>query len=145
MIIRTPTTHDAAVIRDLVAQLGYPGMTEQQANKKIRQYSTGDYALLVAEIGNKIVGFISLHWFDIFHSPGVMGRISAFCMDENYRSQGLGELLLKAGEDLLIAHGCTKIEVTSNISRTRTHQFYPKFGYTEDSKRFVKYPGKNSD
>jgi hypothetical protein len=46
---------------------------------------------------------------------------------------------LKAGEIILREHGAVKIEVTSNARRAQAHQFYLKAGYTEDSKRFVKY------
>jgi GNAT superfamily N-acetyltransferase len=139
MIIRKALTSDASSIKKLLIQLGYPGLSEAETHKKISDYSEVNYALLVAEIDNDVIGFISLHWFDIFHSPGKMGRITAFCVDENFRSQGVGQRLLEAGEELFVANGCTKIEVTSNEKRVRTHKFYPKVGYIEDSRRFVKY------
>lgn len=47
-------------------------------------------------------------------------------------------------EKFLEARGCEKFEVTSNARRTRTHGFYLKNGYVEDSRRFVKYPGRPS-
>lgn len=140
MIIRKALTTDASSIKKLLIQLGYPGLTEAETHKKISDYSEMNYSLLVAEIDNDVVGFISLHWFDHFHSPGKMGRITAFCVDEQFRSQGVGQKLLAAAEELFIFCGCSKIEVTSNEKRIRTHQFYPKVGYIEDSRRFVKYP-----
>ena len=142
MIIRKADGRDSSSIKKLLIQLGYPGLSIDETHKKISEYDKDTYQVLVAEIDNEVAGFISLHWFDIFHSPGKMGRITAFCVDEKFRSQGIGQKLLKASEEFLISKGCTKIEVTSNEKRIRTHQFYPKVGYTEDSKRFVKYPGK---
>ena len=144
MIIRTARSEDSVAIKHLLAQLGYPGLNEEETNKKISSYAEDNYKLLAAEVDGEVVGFISLHIFNIFHSPGKIGRISAFCVDERFRSQGFGKKLLQAAEDFFLSKGCTKIEVTSNERRTRTHQFYLKIGYTEDSKRFVKYPKQGS-
>jgi GNAT superfamily N-acetyltransferase len=143
MIIRQATSADASAIKKLLIQLGYPQLTVDQTNQKISTYSQENYALLVIEAEENVAGFISLHWFDIFHSMGKIGRMSAFCVDESYRSQGLGKQLLKAAEDFLIAQGCNKLEVTSNEKRIRTHKFYADCGYVEDSRRFVKYIGKH--
>jgi GNAT superfamily N-acetyltransferase len=142
MIIRKAVATDASSIKKLLIQLGYPGLSVEETHKKISDYNEDTYCVLVSEVDNEVVGFISLHWFDLFHSPGKMGRISAFCVDDKLRSQGIGQKLLQASEEFLISAGCTKIEVTSNERRVRTHQFYPKVGYIEDSRRFVKYPGK---
>src|SRR5688572_5794510 len=139
MIIRHATSEDAASIKNLLIQLGYPDLDVEEANQKISAYHEESYALLVVETDQAVAGFISLHWFDIFHSKGKIGRITAFCVDENHRSKGYGKLLLKAAEDFLIAKDCTKLEVTSNERRTRTHKFYLDCGYIEDSRRFVKY------
>lgn len=142
-MIRHATPADAPAIKNLLIQLGYPQLTVDQTNQKISAYSRENYALLVIEVEQYVAGFISLHMFDIFHSEGKMGRISAFCVDEKYRGKGLGRKLLKAAEDYLIEKGCSKLEVTSNEKRIRTHKFYADCGYIEDSRRFVKYIGKH--
>ena len=137
MVIRQASPADAASIQTLLAQLGYPG-EEFIVYKAIQTYSNEGYHLIVGEADAEIVAFVSLHWFDIFHSPGKMGRITAFCVSENYRSQGIGRELLQASEEFFITKGCTKVEVTCNLRRTLTHEFYLKNGYVIDSKRFIK-------
>jgi GNAT superfamily N-acetyltransferase len=139
MIIRQATSADSTGIKSLLAQLGYPGLTEDEVKAKIKTYTSGSYNLLVTEVDGEVIAFISLHVFEIFHSKGLIGRISAFCVDENFRSKGIGAKLLQAAEDFFIKSGCSKIEVTSNAKRTRTHQFYLNLAYEEDSRRFVKY------
>lgn len=139
MTIREAKENDAPAIKELLIQLGYSTLDVDATNQKISTYSQDTYTLLVTEVDGRVTGFISLHWFDIFHSPGKIGRITAFCIDEKHRSRGHGKQLLKAAEELLITKGCTKLEVTSNERRTRTHQFYLDCGYKEDSRRFVKY------
>jgi GNAT superfamily N-acetyltransferase len=143
VIIRHATSSDASAIKDLLIQLGYPKLTVDETNQKISSYSSENYALLIIEADHEVAGFISLHWFDIFHSVGKIGRMTAFCVDEKHRGQGLGKKLLKAAEDFLISKGCNKLEVTSNEKRTRTHKFYADCGYMEDSRRFVKYIDKH--
>lgn len=139
MIIRKATPQDATAIQRLLDQLGYPDLPEQGVVEKINAYSGTSYCVLVGELNLSVIGFISMHWFEVFHSAGTIGRISAFCMDEVFRSQGLGQQLLEAAEGFLIKQGCTKLEVTSNIRRLRTHEFYLARGYGEDSRRFTKY------
>jgi GNAT superfamily N-acetyltransferase len=140
MNIRQAIADDAKYIRSLLAQLGYPDFSEADAMEKIELYSKPGYRMLVSvDREAKVVGFIALHWFDLAHWKGMMGRITAFCIDEKIRGHGIGQQLLRAGEVVLHEQGAIKIEVTSNERRTDAHKFYLKAGYIEDSKRFVKY------
>lgn len=139
IIIRTAVSSDAKPVQNLLAQLGYPDLSEKEVEEKIKAHEGANYKLLVAELANQVVGFISLHLFDLMYWRGKMGRITAFCVDENARSQGIGLQLLEEAERYLFSHGCEKLEVTSNAVRVRTHAFYLKAGYLEDSRRFVKY------
>ena len=138
MNIRQASSHDSGAIQRLLTQLGYPPPDVAFVVNKIENYSMGDYQLLVCDIEGEIVGFISLHWFDIFHSEGKIGRITALCVSEHVRAQGIGLQLMNVAEKLLRSKGCSKVEVTCNFKRTSTHEFYRKIGYTEDSKRFIK-------
>ena len=137
MTIRQAIASDAGSIGHLLTELGYP-RNESFVTERIKGHSFGNYHLLVAEVDSEITGFISMHWFDMFHSNGLMGRITAVCVNERFRSQGLGKLLTDAAEKFLYAKGCSNVEVTCNLRRTRTHEFYKKNGYGEDSKRFIK-------
>lgn len=139
MTIRKATLHDALKIQQLLDQLGYPNLNEGDVISNIKSHTKEGYSLLVVELDHSVVAFIALHWFDLVHWKEKMGRISSFCVDERFRSKGVGKALLQAAEQLLAEKGCAKIEVTSNERRTKAHQFYLDLGYVEDSKRFVKY------
>ena len=138
--IRQAIREDAAALAVLLTQLGYPPPQENLdfVLGKIETYSAGTYRLLVCEVEGDVVGFISLHWFQIFHSPGMMGRITAFCVHERVRGKGIGQYMLAEAEKFLAAQGCTSVEVTSNMRRLQTHDFYLQHGYAETSKRFIK-------
>ena len=137
MIIRQGKLADSSSIHQLLEQLGYPQHDDKVA-QAIELYNKESYHLLVVEDDSMIAGFASLHWFDMFHSRGKMGRITAICIQDELRSKGIGHKLLLASEEFLKLKGCTKIEVTCNLKRTLTHEFYTKNGYTIDSKRFIK-------
>lgn len=139
MVIRPAQPQDSKFVKDLLAQLGYSDLSLDDVDEKIKSHTLPGYAMLVIEDNGVVVGFIALHWFELAHWKGKMGRITSFCIEEKVRSQGIGLSLLKAGEEILREAGCAKLEVTSNQRRQRAHEFYLKNGYVEDSKRFVKY------
>ena len=141
MVIRRAKKADAVRICSLLAQLGYPDFDSKITAERIRVHRQPGYAMLVAEMNGVVVAFISLHWFELAHWKEKFGRITSFCVDESCRSQGIGTLLLKAGEAILTRKKCNKIEVTSNNRRTRAHQFYLGAKYQEDSRRFTKLTG----
>ena len=138
MIIREAEMKDASSLANLLGQLGYP-TSESSSQDKIKIYSGDGYKMLMGESDNKVIGFISLHWYISPHQPGYIGRITAFCMDETVRSQGLGTLLLQAAEQFFKEIDCCKIELTSNLKRSRTHHYYDKLGYEQVSKHYVKF------
>ena len=141
MLIRPAKINDSIAIQSLLGQLGYPIFDEQEVVEKIKLHQQPGYCILVSEIENKVVGYISMHWFELMHWKGSIGRFSSFCIDETFRSKGVGQALLKEAEAFLIKQECIKLEVTSNLRRARTHEFYLKAGYVEDSRRFVKVLG----
>ncbi|MBL0743166.1 GNAT family N-acetyltransferase [Chryseolinea lacunae] len=140
MIIRQAIASDAAAIGTLLAQLGYPPpeSNPEFVKEKIEYYSRPFFQLLVAEENQGVSGFISLHWFEVFHSPGMLARITAFCVNEQLRSTGIGHHLLETSYKFLSEQGCHAVEVTSNMRRSRTHEFYLKKGFLETSRRFIK-------
>jgi GNAT superfamily N-acetyltransferase len=137
MIIRQGISADSPYLQKLLEQLGYPQQGDRVI-EAIESYFEPGYYLLVAEVDNGIVGFASLHWFDMFHMRGKMGRITAICIQEELRSKGIGHNLLTASEEFFKSKGCVKVEVTTNLKRTLTHEFYAKNGYEINSKRFIK-------
>ena len=137
MIIRKANPADASHLVRLLEQLEHP-LDITVVREKIHAYKLANYHLLVSEVNNQVIGFASLHWYDVFYSPGYVGRITAFCIDEKFRSKGLGRTLLQAVEEFFKTRGCIRIEVSSNERRSGAHQFYLSNGYIINSKRFIK-------
>lgn len=137
MIIRQATVGDTAAISRLLYELGYSS-DQKFVKNQIDIFNRDGYHTLVCELDHTVVGFLSMHWFSMFHSEGIMGRVTAMCVSENVRDHGIGGLLLAEAEKVFYENDCTYVEVTSNIRRTMTHHFYLKHGYTEDSRCFIK-------
>ncbi len=142
MIIRAAKTKDASVLSNLLEQLGYP-TSVSSCREKIKAYTKKGYKMLMAEVDRSVTGFISLHWYDTPHQSGSIGRITAFCVNEQSRTKGYGTQLLTAAEQHFKNLYCYKIEVTSNLRRTQTQQYYKNMGYGETSKHFVKFLKKD--
>jgi len=138
MQVREASKTDILQLKRLLIQLGYPEQDETEILLQLERHRKEDYRLLVAEIDQEVVAFIALHCIHVFHKSIAMGRITAFCVDEHVRGQGIGIQLLQAAETWFRSMGCNKVEVTSNNKRSTTHQFYRQRGYTEESKRFSK-------
>ncbi len=135
--MREATAKDLAALSDLLGQLGYK-LEHAELERKVRLFLEEDYRILVCEEGKHIVGFITLHIFEPFHLPGRTGRITSFCIDENYRAKGIGTQLLNAARQFLKKNHCRRIEVTSNDRRKDAHQFYVRRGFNAGSTKFVK-------
>lgn len=139
MIIREATEKDAHALALLLAQLGYPAPTDEIL-KRIHLHRHDGYKLMMGEVDSQPVGFIALHWYHAFHHPRPIGRVVAFCVDEAHRSKGWGSQLLKYAEDFFQNKNCLKVELTSNLKRKESHDYYFRKGYQQKSMHFVKLP-----
>lgn len=137
MVIREAEEKDAAILSNLLAQLGYPTSVEE-SKERIAHHQQDGYKLFLAELSNVPIGFIALHWYRAVHHPEMIGRIVAFCIDEPFRDRGWGSKLLKYAEDFFRDKHCFKVELTSNLRRKVTHEYYLRKGFDQRSMHFVK-------
>jgi GNAT superfamily N-acetyltransferase len=72
------------------------------------------------------------------HRDKPVGRINVLVIAQAHRDQGLGRLLVEAAETRFRALGCGLIEITSNDSLAKAHDFYRHLGYQRTSTRFAK-------
>lgn len=107
--------------------------------KRLRAVELGatDVAL-VAEEDAKVIAVASLHVFELFHQPGLIGRITSFVVDASARRKGVGSKLLAAADEFFRGVGCIRAEVTSGEHRSDAHTFYISQGYAADERRFLK-------
>lgn len=93
---------------------------------------------MVAEEDDKVIGLLSCHGQFLLHHMDMVFEIQELYVDEDYRSQKAGQLLIERLEAILKEQGYKFLEVASNIKRTDAHRFYLKNGFGQTHYRFTK-------
>jgi len=119
---------DVDGVADLVTQLGYPSTPRDIARRFERIDGRDDQALLVADDGSAVVGWMhvgSHPYLESDDSAEILGLVVA----EGQRSRGVGGALVGAAETWAAERGCQVIRVRSRITRDRAHAFYERGGF----------------
>nr|WP_067060206.1 GNAT family N-acetyltransferase [Mucilaginibacter sp. L294] len=137
MSIRIANINDAANIKSLLNQLGYPTQSEQLTDKIVKLINHPDQSLVVYDdAGVKAV--MSIHFVPQIALDGDFAIISYLAVDESARSEGIGRKLEDYCVRLAEDRNCDRIQVHCNIRRTEAHRFYERQGYQESRKYFIK-------
>ncbi|MCS4238189.1 N-acetylglutamate synthase-like GNAT family acetyltransferase [Myroides gitamensis] len=139
MKIRTMEEKDAAVVADLLKQLGYPDTLDFLPAKIVNMRQESREKLLVVEEQDQVIGLISLSLIPQLALRGDFMRISYFAVDAETRSKGIGKQVEDYVAALARQMGCDRIELHCHSRRTQAHDFYLRQGYEEVPKYFVKY------
>lgn len=91
----------------------------------------------VAEAGDEIIGFISLHIQQLLHHCGAVGEIQEFYIDRDFRGRGIGRLLMNKVEQCAGARSVKSLEVTSNQKRAENVKVYERLGFKLTHNKFT--------
>ncbi|QFU92468.1 aminoalkylphosphonic acid N-acetyltransferase [Amycolatopsis sp. YIM 10] len=142
MRIRPAHPTDAAVVNELLHQLGYPQDDTTATANRIRNWGDNpDGAAYVADVDGELLGLIAVLACPFFERAGYWGRIVALVVSDRVRGQGIGGQLVAVAESFAASRGCVRIEVTSADRREDAHEFYRRRGYlsqTGNSSRFLR-------
>lgn len=137
--IRLATREDAPAVRNLLEQLGYEAELPGIERALAEGFGHAEARVFVYELSNQnIAGFVSIVRLFYFPELRNITRITAICINERYRSCGIGTQLLDFVESLATQNGDAAIEVTCSMRRARAHHFYLQHGYAQHSYKFVK-------
>lgn len=132
--IRTATLKDANPIASLLAQLGY----QTPADKLKRLLDPAhDSAIYVAVLDNKVVGVMSLIYFDYLPSAERYCRIVTLVVDQALRGWGIGKALMAQAQQSALAQQCQVLELTTGLQRTDAHAFYEHLGFERVSYKYI--------
>ena len=127
--IRDATLDDAAVIADLLGQLGYPS-TASEVIERIERLREFPAAMIhLAEIDGRPVGVITCHIFPSIHAPTPVAWLTTLIIDSGHARRGIGKALTESAEHWARAQGALRIAVTSGKHRDGAHAFYQQLGY----------------
>ena len=86
--------------------------------------------LIVVEAAGDVIGTLQ---FTILLSLTYQGRpraqIEAVRIDRRYRSQGIGQLLIRWAIERARQTNCHMIQLTTNAARADAHRFYERLGF----------------
>jgi GNAT superfamily N-acetyltransferase len=130
MIVRKATDSDAEQVAQLSFQLGYLVTSEETARRILELSGNSEHAVLVADEGGMLLGWIHVH---LAHSLAVDGRVevAGLVVDENHRGRGVGRVLMERAEIWAREKNCTSVRLRSNVLRGAAHLFYERLGYRE--------------
>jgi len=137
--IRKATSNDLESIYLLICEL-----EDQQIEGEtfegvfLRNISDPHIYYLVAEINNRIVGFLSLHVQYILHHSKPTCELQELNIVNELRGSGIGALLMNEAEHIAKELNLEEIELTTKTHRERAQAFYKKLNYTHTHNKFVK-------
>lgn len=112
----------ARLMPQLSPRLGAPSREEL---RRVAGSETG--ALLAAVAGERIVGVLTLAWYDA--PSGRKAWIEDVVVDAATRGRGIGEALVREALALACREGVARVMLTSNATRRAAHRLYERMGF----------------
>jgi GNAT superfamily N-acetyltransferase len=128
--IRSINENDAAEIAELSRQLGYPLAVEQISRNIQAVISSDDHDAFVAVCDGKLAGWIGVAQTVMIESVPYC-EINGLVIDEDYRGNGLGRLLVEKARQWAKQKGNQTVRLRCNVVRKEAHLFYEHLGFKE--------------
>jgi GNAT superfamily N-acetyltransferase len=135
--IRSLRAGDSSAVARLLEELGYP-TDESTAAARIQYVSDSSRrGALIAIEADGALGLITSE--DIYYFPDhtQICRITALVVSSAARRRGVARLLVDTVYDQARSRGCSRIEVTTSMSRNHAHAFYEAAGFVRTSYAYV--------
>ncbi|HVT01262.1 MAG TPA: GNAT family N-acetyltransferase [Patescibacteria group bacterium] len=122
----------------------FDAISKHYMNKVFRYIKNRSGIMFVAELEGTIVGFAATflrnQTFEetLSTMPMKLGHLESLFVTSDYRSKGIGEMLIKQAEEYFREKGCTHAEIDVFGPNTRAHSLYLKQGYVNDKISMLK-------
>ena len=138
MQTRRARTQDAAIVTELLRQLGYPRTVDDVAARLDADASSVVDPAWVAGEADGPVGLVTGHLSRPYELDRPVAEITALVVLEGRRSAGVGSALVAELEAWAIEQGACRISVASSLRREDAHAFYGSLGYAQRAKKLEK-------
>jgi len=136
--IRHAQPGDAAVLAQLMCELGYETKrTEMEPRLKLI-LSNPAHKTFVAVMGDCVCGMIGTLAYPSYEHDDPSGRILALVTLSAARRRGIGRALIATAETDLAQRGIMRVGLDTRLTREDAHKFYESLGYERNGWRFVK-------
>lgn len=130
---------DAAVLCELLAQLGYPASAEEIPGRlRAIDELPNAAAFVAANRYGEVIGLATAHIFPSLHENGPVAWLTTLVVLEDARGAGVGSALVQHVERWAAAQGAARLSLTSGLHRRATHEFYERRDYERTGLRFAK-------
>jgi len=145
--LRHSKATDVKSIIELQAQLDRPLPKDRYETKKfqkvIKNYIQsnsikGNRGIILATTDSKIIGLVSFVLLERLNQPFREFWIPELVVSEEYRSHGIGKLLIQKCESIAKRKKCYRIRLESRNDRIDSHNFYKKIGFQQIALAFEK-------
>jgi len=83
----------------------------------------------VATVHNRVIGFVTLYYFEVFHHSGQVASIQELIVTEEFRGRGVGQALVGFAKKQTTERHCRGLEVATDLWQGGAKSFYKKCGF----------------
>ena len=137
LIIRTATFSDLPIVRELISELvdSLARKDNIDVNIAVKNYHNilrdKNSYMLLAEVNNKILGFVDFSIRQTLLHNGYSGLIEELIVTKNFQGKNIGIKLLDAAIKECENLGCCEVEVSTESSNIPAVQLYKRYGFDE--------------
>jgi GNAT superfamily N-acetyltransferase len=136
LLIRRAADGDLPRVIELLVRGSVPGETSPEGGdialyrSALHEIEEGLGAVLVAQLGDEVVGVCQLIVFRHLHRRGgLCAEIESVHVHPDHRGAGIGSTLVADAIERAGALGCYRVQLTSNRAREDAHRFYERLGF----------------
>lgn len=90
------------------------------------------YYNVIAEADGIVAGFISVIFYKTLYHNGGTALINELVINQDYRGNGIGKILVQKVKEEAIKRGMDELEVGTEITNKAAQNFYKKCGFDEE-------------
>lgn len=133
--IREAVPNDAEAISELNdLQMGYSLSVKDTYERLCKILASKKDKIFVAAIDGKVAGYVHANDYDVIYFPH-MKNIMGIAVDDKFRRQGIGSLLINAVETWARNTNAAGVRLVSGVTRTGAHEFYRHCGFGEEKEQ----------
>ncbi len=140
---RDARARDLSVIVAMLADDGLSRGREKPQSPELYSLAFGrmegdvNNRVIVAEQDGRIVGCFQITFIQGLSRAGARrALVEGVRTSSENRGQGIGEAMMRHAIELARAAGCALVQLTSDKSRTRAHDFYVRLGFEQSHEGF---------
>ena len=128
---------DILIIIPLLKKLGDNRISTELLKERVLEMSGQNYECLGIYDVDKLIGICGM-WFQTRHYAGKSMEVDHVIIDDAYRNQGIGNLLMEFVYAYAKQKNCNWVELNTYVDNYPSHKFYYNQGFIARGYHFIK-------